>query len=182
MAAAAGIVLLVLAVRATIGTALFAPLGIIALRWWSRRSGAPLSFGRSWIAATGATGVGILLAIGAIVAVLPADALARARAAQEAESKRQAEAGPPEWLSKISPEGAKAATRSDPTTERIMNSRPFTLYFGLIGGAIACAIAAAIAGTLGWGASLLLAFAATGRWPERVRTLLPGDDRLAAHG
>jgi hypothetical protein len=80
------------------------------------------------------------------------------------DSARTEEAAePPEWLARVSPQAA----RPNPTVERVVNSRPFLIYFGLLGAAFTCALWGALAGSAGWAGTLLVGYGVTGRWPVR---------------
>jgi len=50
----------------------------------------------------------------------------------------------------------------DPVTDRLVNSRAFRLYFGLLGAAFTCVVFGAIAGSAGWLGASLLGYAFTG--------------------
>jgi hypothetical protein len=75
-------------------------------------------------------------------------------------ARAEPQARPPEWITRVFPQ---ATQRPDPVTERVINSRAFTLYFGLLGLAIAFLILGTIAGTVGWIGVQLLVFALRGR-------------------
>jgi hypothetical protein len=70
-------------------------------------------------------------------------------------------AQPPEWVRYFFPQ---AAQQPGPLTQRLIRSRAFTVYVTWMGAAMAVAFFGAIAGSLGWGAVLLLRYAASGRF------------------
>ena len=52
--------------------------------------------------------------------------------------------------------------------DALIKSRAFTIWTGVMGVSLVVGLVAIYAGTLGWGASLLLLYAATGRWLPRA--------------
>ncbi|HKT59861.1 MAG TPA: hypothetical protein VJQ46_07400 [Gemmatimonadales bacterium] len=70
--------------------------------------------------------------------------------------ERAPAAQPPAWLTRTFPQ---AAQRPDPITERVVNSRAFKVYFGIVGVGLVILIFGAIAGSAGWAGTMLLAHA-----------------------
>ncbi len=152
-----GVITLLIGGLLTFGTALAAPVGIGLTRWVLRRRGRALSRLGSFAAAVSAGAVVIALAFLLIFINLPEGALTDALAAAES-----AEPPPqPEWLERFAPYSAP----SDPSIERIVTSKPATLYFGLIGVGLACLLLGSVVGSLGWAVTFLLGYAVCGRWP-----------------
>ena len=148
----AGALILALAGLFTLGTALAAPLGILAARWWTRSRGRVLTPFRSWLAAAVACGIAIGAAYTVAIVRSPDTTLQHFR---ETAARREAAPmpPPPTWVSRFFPQ---ATTRPDPVTERIVKSRAFTLYFGIMGAVLAVAIFGALVGSLGWAGTVLL--------------------------
>lgn len=139
----------------TFGVAVSALLGVVLAWWIQRQRGRFLTRTGAWIAATSTATVLIMIGAALLFAMLPEGAFAEAMsAAQAAEPPPQ-----PDWLERLAP--------ADSATDRIVTSRPFTVYFGLLGASIAVLTIGSIAGTLGWAASLLVGFAVRGHWPMR---------------
>lgn len=152
----AGCVLLLVGAVFTLGIAVGASLGVVLAWWIQRMRRRRLTRSGSWIAATSSAIILIMIGAALIFAALPDGALAEAMA-----EARAAEPPPqPEWLERLAPD-------PDPATEGIVTSRPFTVYFGILGASIALLTLGSIAGTLGWAASLLAGFAVRGYWPMR---------------
>lgn len=152
----AGVAALLVAALFTLGTAFAAPIGVALAAWMMRRRGRALSRGRSWMAAAAASTAAVALGFGLLFASLPSGTLTNAMA----EAQKVEQPPPPAWLERIAP----GSTRPDPATERIVKSAPFTIYFGVMGGVLAVVMMGSLAGSAGWGATLLLGYAGTGRW------------------
>jgi len=151
----AGIAVLGVTAVPTLGTSLAAPLGILVARRLARRRERQLTRGGSWLAAMIASSAAIVCAFGIAASRAPAGSLERIK---EAAAARQSAPTPqlPAWFTRAFPQ---AAQQPDPVTERIVNSRAFALYFGLLGAGTAIAIFGAIVGSMGWVGTLLLTHA-----------------------
>ncbi len=157
----AGALLLLLAAVCTLGTSLAAPIGSFIAQRITRRKGRPLTWGTSWLAAVFASSVAVAIGFALVVVSAPPGAILRAERAAASPSAVEPTARPPEWLTHLFPQ---AAQRPGPITERVIHSRAFMLYAGLLGAASASAFFGAIAGSLGWGAARLLGYAFSGRF------------------
>jgi hypothetical protein len=142
----------------TLGTALAAPCGVFVASRLARRKGQPLSPIASWIGASAASSIALVIMLGIGAMLLPPGTLGQIESATAA-ARAEPPARPPEWVARVFPQ---ATQRPDPVTERVINSRAFTLYFGLLGVAMACLILGMIAGTVGWIGVRLLGFALRG--------------------
>jgi len=102
-----------------------------------------------------ASSAAIVCAFGIAASRAPAGSLERIK---EAAAARQSAPTPqlPAWFTRAFPQ---AAQQPDPVTERVVNSRAFTVYFGLLGAGTAIAIFGAIVGSMGWVGTLLLTHA-----------------------
>jgi hypothetical protein len=155
-AGVAGLLVVLVAAVLTLGSALAAPIGV-GIAWWvMRRRGRPLTRGWAWVAAASASTLAIALAFAVLVAALPRGALENAMADAEA---RQ-DSSRPEWVERMAPSSAP----QNAAAERIVESKPAQIYFGLIGVGLASLFFGTIAGSAGWGATMLGGYAATGRW------------------
>lgn len=149
----AGAAILCLSALFTLGTALAAPLGMLAADHWARRRGQVLTRGASWLAAAGASSLAIAGAF-AVSAMRESDETLR-RFHDTASAREAAPMPPPPaWMTRLFPQ---ATTKPDPVTERIVKSRAFSLYFGLMGAGLAAGMLGAIVGSLGWAGTMLLA-------------------------
>lgn len=155
----AGAILLLAGTLFTLGTATLASLSVLVARLVQRRRGRRLTTLHAWITAAVTATVVIVAAVGLIVASLPEGAIAEAMA--EADAAAEAP-DPPAWLRRYTP-----PSEPGPMTERIVNSRAFNLYFGVIGASIAFAMIGGIVGSWGWVATILLGHAVRGYWPFR---------------
>jgi hypothetical protein len=90
---------------------------------------------------------------------LPRGSYAQIRPASDSAS---ANAKPPAWLGRVAPgAGATVIKQPDPATGF---GRAFQLWATITGAVIALAMFAAIVGSIGWLATLPLAFAWRGQW------------------
>jgi hypothetical protein len=153
-----GVLILVGGALFTLGTTLAAPVGIFVAGRLARRKGQPLSPVASWVGASTASSVAFVIVVGIGLMLLPPGTLREIRSASAA-TQAEAPPRPPEWVTRMFPQ---AAQRPDPVTERVMNSRIVTLYFGLVGAGVACLIWGTIAGSVGWLGVQLLVFAIRG--------------------
>jgi len=157
-----GVAALAVAALFTIGGALAAPVGMVIAAAVARRRARVLSGLGGWSAAVLAAAVFVVSISTIVVVRLPPGTLERVwRSADSAAAAAQSEP-PPEWLQRVSPRAA-AAARPLPkgsTAERAVN-----LWATVTGAVIAWALVSALIGTVGWLASLPLAYALSGRWP-----------------
>lgn len=160
-AAIVGALILFFCATFTLGTVLAAPIGVLVARWMARRRSRPLTRGAAWLGAVLASFIAVPLIFGGLLAVAPPGTLASIRAGMDSAQAQPNSAELPPWLQKISPPqtpGQRAAT------EQLTTSKPFLIVFGTIGILMACSILGTIAGSIGWVASMLLAYAIGGRW------------------
>ena len=126
----------------------------------ARKRGRPFTRGVSWLVGVGAIAALILSVLAAYATRLPSTMYR-----DFGRSLDSAQAAPPpampEWLRRVTPPNAQQQT---PLTNAVIKSRAFTIWTGVMGVSLVVGLIATYAGTLGWGASLLLLYAATGRW------------------
>ena len=178
LALVGGLVVLVVASVATLGTALLALVGMAVAWGIARRRGRPLTRGAAWWGAS----LGVALGFAAFMAVTFVNRSpgTRARLQHGTDSLVAASppVAPPAWLERIDPRGKKAVQASDSTAQRSVWSPALLawLWMGAMFLTFMSALVGAVAGSLGWCVGMLLAFAATGTW-------LPGDgERLTETG
>jgi len=130
----------------------------------ARKRGRPFTRGVSWLVGVGAIAALILSVLGAYATRLPSTMY---RDLGRSLDSAQAVPPPamPEWLRRVTPPNAQQQT---PLTDALIKSRAFTIWTGVMGVTLMVGLIAAYAGTLGWGASLLLLYAATGHWLPRA--------------
>ena len=157
LSAAAGIVVLLASAVFTLGTSLAAPIGVFVGHRLARRKGRWLTGFSSWVSATAASSVGILLIFVILFASNSADIW------QAMEQPAQADTAElPEWITRAFPQSAQP----DPMTEKIVGSPAFTAYFAMVGLVIACVLLGTVAGSAGWLGVFLLGYAfRSGRAP-----------------
>jgi len=166
----AGVLTLVFCAVFTVGTVLAAPVGVLLARTVARRRQRRLTRGAAWLGAVVASFLALLLAFAGMLAMAPPDTMKSVRASMDSAQAHQTPAELPKWLQRITPpptQGQRALT------EQMVSSNAFVVWAGIVGTVIACAILGTIAGSIGWVASMLLAYASTGRW-------LPGAEVIPA--
>ena len=162
LAVVAGIALFLIGGTVTLGLALAAPVGMLIAWAVARARRRPLTRLASWIAAMLAVAV-VVGAVGTVaMASAPPGTLAQVERSIDSARVVGAAQPMPAWVERIAP-GTAAAQRRSATTP-FARSRA-VMYWGAAMGAIfTCALFGAIAGTLGWGATALVAYGARGRW------------------
>lgn len=159
-AAIAGVAVAIGSAFMSFGGSLIAVLAI-GIAWLiARRRGRPFTRGVSWLVGVGAVGAALLVAFGTVATRLPASAFSDFRRAMDS-TRAAPPPPPPEWLRRITPPNAQ---QQAPLTNAFVKSRAFTVWAAAMGVTFVVGLLAAYAGSLGWGASILLLYAATGRW------------------
>jgi hypothetical protein len=159
----AGIGAAVASAFVSFGVSLVAVLAVLIGWLIARRRGRPFTRGASWLVGVSAVGAVILIVFGALATQLPANMYGEMRRMLDS-AQAAPPPPPPEWLRKITPPNAQQQT---PITNSLIKSRAFTIWTGVMGVTFTVALLAAYAGTLGWSASLLLLYGATGQWLPR---------------
>ncbi len=85
----------------TLGTVLFAPLGVLAARAIARRRGRTLARGAAWLGAVLACFVGVPLVFGLLLTKAPPGTVASVRAAMDSAQTKQKPAQLPDWLERV---------------------------------------------------------------------------------
>ncbi len=156
-----GLGLLALVSLFTLGMALLTPVGMYVADRVARRDGHRLTRGMSWFGAVLAANLGIMIFGGVALTRLPGGVTGSLQHLADSAAATSKTQKPPDWMERIAP-GASARAQATPTPKGL--TKAFVLWAAVIGGVIACTFFALIVGTLGWLPSLLLAYAATGRW------------------
>jgi hypothetical protein len=156
-----GLVALAVTALVTAGGALAVPIGMVLAAAVARRRSRPLSGLGSWLGAVLAAGVFVVGLSTILIANLPPGTLERVQRSIDSVSAAAADEQPPEWLQRVSPRAAAAAKPlpKGSTAERAVN-----LWATLTGAVFAWALISALIGTVGWLASLPLAYAVSGQW------------------
>ena len=158
--AVVGVTTLGIAAIVTVGGALLAPLGMAVARAIVRRRHNAPTFTSSWLGAVGAAILGVMIGAGILTSRAPAGTFAAIQRSADSSAAVSRE-HPPEWLRKMYP-AAAATPQLSPRT-----NRAFAIYGAIAGAVLVCGLLGSIVGTLGWAASLPLAFAINGRWRTR---------------
>jgi hypothetical protein len=148
-----GVLVLLLGALFTLGTALVAPLGMLAARILARRKGRPTTRTASWIGACVASSAVIL--VGALTLYLSTspETIQGLEAAQDS-AQANARAHPPAWV-----ESMRRVAPPNPAAERVIHSHAVTQTMRIIGGVIAVEILGIIAGSAGWLGTALILYA-----------------------
>ncbi len=160
VAGVAGVAALLLAALFTFGGALVAAIGIGVGSAIARERGRRLTRASSWVAAVTAVGIVLIGFFGFEAARMDAGAVRQFR--QTMDSSEAHRPPPPAWLERIAPgTAARASVRSpaNPTVEAA-----FGVWAMVVGTVFGAGIVACFAGTVGWLATLPLAYALTGSW------------------
>jgi hypothetical protein len=159
-----GVVVAIGAAVASAGGALIA-MAAIAITWAiARRRGRPFTRGVSWLVGVGSVGAVLLIGAGVLATRLPPGTFSAVRRSMDSAAVAPPPP-PPEWLRRITP---PTPPQNPQLQQSLMRSAAFTAWAGTMTAVFTAGILAAYAGTLGWVASLLLLFAATGRWIPRA--------------
>jgi hypothetical protein len=164
-AAVAGVAAAVATAFISYGASLVAVVAVCTAWLIARRRGKPFTRGISWLFGVGSVALGLVIVLGAFATQVPKasfSAFGKALDSVQASPPPQ----PPEWLKKITPPNAQQPA---PITNSLIRSRAFTIWTGVMGVSFTIALASAYAGTLGWGASMLLLYGATGAWLPRAK-------------
>ncbi len=157
-----GTIALLGAALVTFGAVLLAPLGMwIADRVTRRRLGT-LTLASSWFGAV--VTVTVVLALVGVVAFARSPVINSPATRHIVDSVRTAERQkpPPAWMERIAP--GSTSRRNMAIEEKLNESPAFMNVMTVVGGLLLVEFIAVIVGTFGWGAGLLLAYAARGTW------------------
>jgi len=158
----AGAVALLLAATVTVGGALVAAIGVGVAAAIARKRGKRLTRTASWISAVAAVGIILLGFFGVTAARVDRQAVNK-EFRQAMDSARAHPRPPPAWLERIAPEAAaRAGARNvpaNPTLEAAMG-----IWTTVVGTGIVVALGALLVGTIGWLATLPVAYSITGHW------------------
>jgi hypothetical protein len=160
----AGIAVAIASVFVTLGVSLIAMLAIWIAWAVARRRSRPLTRGVSWLVGVGTIGALLLSALGVAMTQAPTNIFADYQRLMDSTAKMPPPP-PPEWLRKITPPNAQ---QSSPLVDSFARSRAFTTWTLVMGIVLLAGILASYAGTLGWSASMLVAYGATGAWLPRA--------------
>lgn len=175
-AAVAGVAAAVATAFISYGASLVAVVAVCIAWNIARRRGKPFTRGVSWLFGVGSVALGLVIVLGTFATQVPKESFSSfGKALDSVQTAPPPQ--PPEWLKKITPPNAQQPT---PITNSLIRSRAFTIWTGVMGVSFAIALASAYAGTLGWGASILLLYGATGTWLPRARPATGASPQPAA--
>lgn len=155
----AGLAILIGAATVSVGVVLCAPIGVWVVNRFQRSRGRPLSALGSWAGAVSAVIVALILIAGVVASRLPAGTWSRIRQTADSASTQAARQPPPAWLDRLMP-GASTSY----SIQRSNRARPFNAFTMILGGGVAAVFFGNLIGTVGWIGTMLLVFAASGRW------------------
>jgi hypothetical protein len=167
VAAVVGAATLGIAGIITAGIALAAPVGMAAARVMMRRQHKPSTLRSSWLGAVSAVAIVFLLFFGGVLVRAPAGTFAKVQRSADSAAAMRSE-HPPAWLQRVAPGNVPAAPQLGRQTTHAL-----ALLGGVAGGIIGCIVLGAVIGTIGWAASLPLAFAINGRWSQKPPQAAP---------
>ena len=157
-----GALLLLCGLIVSLGTMIGALIGMgVANSLWRRRA-QPSTRGKYWIAAGVSMAVVLLAAASVLFAVAPAGSLRTVMHATDSASVAAGKEEPPAILKRLGPMYNR---RYEPSASasHLLATVGAVWGVGFLVGSLA-----ALYGSLGWGAAMLLALGATGRWPGAV--------------
>jgi hypothetical protein len=149
----------------SLGSVLFAPVGMGATAWVQRRRGHRMTRAGSWLAAVASVAIVLAVAGGVLTLVIPTETWRQARLAADSASAASAKEPPPAWLERMAPGATQRAAQSAPMSPRVETAAM------LLGGSIAVGLFAALFGSLGWVAGMLFGLAFSGHWPGSAAVL-----------
>ncbi|MEP6572583.1 MAG: hypothetical protein ABJD11_07800 [Gemmatimonadota bacterium] len=154
----AGIVVFLVSLVFSLGTALAAPFGMWAARVIARRKGRAFTGLASWIGAITANAGVIAIAIVVLFSRSPGTFSKILGDAQSARDQRSAQ---PTWVSRAFP---LARANPNPLADSLFRSPAFYAYILILSFSLMSLLVGTIAGSAGWLAASLLGFAFTGAW------------------
>jgi len=160
-AGVAGTIALVIAARVTFGGALVAAVGIGVGSAIARQRGRRLTRLSSWIAAVVTVAV-VLIGFAGFEAMRMDPGTFR-QIRQAMDSSQAHPSPPPAWLERIAP-GAAARANARTSSANPTFATAFGVWSIIVGSALVVAMFASFVGTVGWLATLPLAYAITGSW------------------
>ena len=162
VAGVAGAAALLLAGTFTLGGALVAAIGMGIGSAIARERGKRLTRTSSWVSAVAAVGV-VLIGFFGVEAVRMDTGAVRQEFRHAMDSSRAHPRPAPAWLERIAPgAAARANARNVPPNPTI--EAAVGIWTIVVGTAVVAAVAAFLVGTVGWLATLPLAYALTGHW------------------
>ena len=163
----AAVALAVASVFISFGASIVAMVAIWIAWAVARRRGQSLTRGVAWVVGAGAVGA-VLLGVFAIFLAtqVPRSDLANFKRAMDSTAAAP-QKPPPEWLRKITPPNAQ---QPSPIMDSVVKSSAFTIWTLVMGVLFFVGLLGAYAGTLGWVASMLMAYGVTGAWFARGTT------------
>ena len=158
----AGVVVLVGGAFVTLGAALAGAVSIVIASFIMRRRRRQLTRVGAWVASVAGTILAMALLLGGGMLMSPPPST-EVSAKEYAESQARAREKMPEWLkTKAQQNGRQAA--ADSMAQRLLRNRGAMVWIAAVGTMIGSAMLGAIAGTIGWGAAMLLYRASRGHW------------------
>jgi hypothetical protein len=152
---------LALSARYTFGVALVASLGLAVASVTVRRRGRSLTRVSSWVGAVVAVEVALIGIVAFGATRLPAGSFQQIKHTMD--SSQANPPPPPAWLERIAP-GATARSNARASASTGQLGGAFGAWALVVGAVFITGMIATFVGTVGWLATLPLAYAITGRW------------------
>ena len=157
-----GVVLLGIGVVVTLGTALIGIAAIVVAWFVIRRRGGQLTRMRAWVVSVVATVVPLIVVFA--VSLMTSPSVTPAQRKEMSVRRAQARESLPNWLRSLSPGQQQAAPAADSIAEKLLDNRGFMVWLGAMGALIGSSLIGLFAGSLSWGAAMLLFRAGRGEW------------------
>jgi hypothetical protein len=154
-----GLAILIGITIVSVGVAVCAPIGVWIAARFQRSRGRRFDAWGSWLSAVGAVTIALALIAAVVGTQLPPGTLDRVRHTADSAAAQAPRRPPPAWLDRIVPGGSARYMASTPAAAP--PPAGVMMLFGLI---IMIGVFGSIIGSIGWVASMLLVFSASGRW------------------
>jgi hypothetical protein len=175
-----GLLLLAFGALITLGTELLAILGILVAWVIRKRQGRQLGRGGAWMASVAGAMIPVfVLLLGAMIAspIKPPTAAERKESFERQQRLRDSM---PEFLRKMTANQRQSGPAVDSMADRLLQNKKVLIWFEGMAAVMGSAMVGAFAGTLGWGAAMLLYRATKDEWLGTAPLVLPSEAEPAA--
>jgi hypothetical protein len=161
---ALGLLLLAFGALITLGTELIAILAMVVAWYVLKRKGRTLTHGKAWLASVGGTMVPVfVLLIGSMLSSPMKMPTATERKAAM-ERQQRVRDSMPELLKKLTANQRQVTPAADSIADKLLQNKKVMLWMSGMAAVLGSVMIGAFAGTLGWGAGMLLYRAARDEW------------------
>ena len=158
-----GVVLLALGAVITLGAELVGCAAIVVAWFVMRRRKRRLTRVKAWLVSVVATAIPLIVIFAASVIAapkVPEDQQRKNIAAARARTRDSM----PEWLKKLTPAQQQTSPAADSIAQKLLENKGFMVWIVAMGALLGSAMVALFAGTIGWGATMILFRAVTDEW------------------